>query len=134
MSDVTIPGADEVRRYGVERDINPFTALLDEVKRSAGAVAWLGMKVAEAPSDDALLDEYAPWVRLYRAERGSLVKASETAIKLGLDERMVRVEEHRAEMLARVLLDTLEALDVPLEIKMRAPGVLRERLLALEAS
>lgn len=132
MSDIAIPQAEEVRRYGVSRDVNPFTALLDEVKRAAGAVAWLGMKVAEAPTDDALLEEWAPWVRLYRAERSSLVKASETAIKLGLDERMVRVEEHRAEILARVLLDTLDALELPHEVKARAPGILRQQLLALE--
>ena len=46
---------------------------------------------------------------------------------------MVRVEEHRAEILARVLLDTLEALDLPAEIRARAPGILRQQLLALEA-
>ncbi len=134
MSTVSLTNAEEIRRYGVERNINPFTALLDEVKRSAGHVAWLSTKIAEAPSDDALLDEWAPWVRLYRSERGSLLKASETAIKLGLDERMVRVEERRAEMLARVLLDTLEALELPAEVRMKAPAILRERLLALEVA
>lgn len=124
---------EEARRYGYERDINPFTALLEEVRRSAGHVQWLGMKVAEAPSDLDLLDEWAPWVRLYQKERGNLVKAAETAVKLGLEERVVRVEERRAEFVARVLLATLEALDLPAEIRARAPQVLREQLLALEA-
>jgi hypothetical protein len=123
----------EAVRYGAELDINPFVALLAEVRRSAGHVQWLGMKVAEAPDDDSLLDSWAPWLRLYHKERGNLVKATETAIKLGLEERVVRVEERRAELVARVLLATLDALDLPPEIRARAPQVLREQLLALDA-
>jgi phenylpyruvate tautomerase PptA (4-oxalocrotonate tautomerase family) len=73
-------------------------------------------------------------VRLYKSERAALVKASETAIKLGLAERVVRVEEQRAELVARVLLSTLEALNLPPEIAARAPMILREQLLALEST
>ena len=127
-------GKEQARRYGEERGINPFMALLEEVRRAAGHVAWLGMKVAEAPTDDSLLEEWAPWVRVYKSERAALVKASETAIKLGLAERVVRVEEQRAELVARVLLSTLEALDLPPEIAARAPMILREQLLALETT
>jgi hypothetical protein len=122
----------EAIRYGAERNVNPFMAILDEVRRAAGHVAWLGAKVAEAPSDADLLDEWAPWLRLYQKERANLLKASETAVRLGLEERVVRVEERRAELVARVLLATLEALDLPPEIRMRAPQILREQLLALE--
>ena len=124
---------EEARRYGAERGINPFMALLEEVRRAAGHVAWLGAKVAAAPSDDSLLDEWAPWLRLYRQEREALRRASETAVKLGLEERIVRVEEGRAELVARVLLATLEALDLPPDVRARAPSVLRAQLLALEA-
>lgn len=128
------PAIEEAKRYGAERGINPFVALLEEVRRAAGHVAWLSAKVAQAPSDDSLLNEYAPWLRLYKSERAALVKASESAIKLGLAERVVRVEERRAELVARVLLATLDALDLPPEIAARAPLVLREQLLALESS
>jgi hypothetical protein len=117
----------------VEQGINPFVALLAEVRRAAGHVAWLGAKVAQAPSDESLLDEWAPWLRLYHKERAALLKASETAVRLGLAERVVKVEERRAELVARVLLSTLEALDLPPEIRAQAPLVLREQLLALEA-
>jgi hypothetical protein len=123
----------EARRYGAERGINPFMALLEEVRRGAGHVAWLGVKVSEAPTDDSLLEEWAPWLRLYRGEREALRKASETAVRLGLEERVVKVEERRAELVARVLLATLEALDLPAEVRARAPGVLRQQLLAIEA-
>lgn len=122
----------EAVRYGAEHDINPFVAILGEVRRAAGHVAWLGAKVASAPSDADLLDEWAPWLRLYQKERANLLKASETAVRLGLEERVVRVEERRAELVARVLLATLEALDLPAEVRLRAPQILREQLLALE--
>lgn len=127
------PAKAEARRYGAERGINPFVALLEEVRRAAGHVAWLGAKVAQAPSDEALLDEWAPWVRLYNREREALRKAAGDAVKLGLEERVVRVEERRAELVARVLLATLEQLDLPAEVAARAPLVLRQQLLALES-
>lgn len=123
---------EEAARYGAERDINPYVALLEEIRRSAGHVAWLGAKIQEAPTDESLLEDWAPWLRLYHREREQLVKASETAIRLGLDERIVRVEERKAEIVARVLLATLEALDLPAEVRARAPAVLREQLMALE--
>lgn len=132
MPDGAAPAVEVAKRYGAEQGINPFVALLNEVRRAAGHVAWLGAKVAQAPTDDSLLEEYAPWLRLYYKERAALVKASETAIKLGLAERVVRVEERRAELVARVLLSTLDALDLPPEIAARAPMILREQLLALE--
>lgn len=133
MSIVESEAVVEARRYGTERLINPFAALLEEVCRSAGHVSWLSAKLAEAPTDNDLLDEWAPWMRLYQKERSNLHKASETAVRLGLEERVIRVEERRAELIARVLLATLEALDLPVEIRARAPQVLREQLLALEA-
>jgi hypothetical protein len=129
MSDTQV---EQAKRYGEEIGVNPFMALLNEVRRAAGHVAWLGVKVAEAPTDEALLDDWGPWLRLYHKERAALLKASETAIRLGLAERVVKVEERRAEMVARVLLATLSALDLPPEIAARAPLVLREQLLALE--
>lgn len=119
-------------RYGAEQGINPFMALLAEVRRAAGHVAWLGVKVSEAPTDDSLLDEWGPWLRLYQKERAALLKASETAVRLGLAERVVKVEERRAELVARVLLATLTALDLPPEVRDRAPAVLREQLLSLD--
>jgi hypothetical protein len=133
VSDTGIEAAKaQAVRYGAEQGINPFMALLSEVRRAAGHVAWLGVKVAEAPTDEALLDEWGPWLRLYQKERAALLKASETAVRLGLAERVVKVEERRAELVARVLLATLEALDLPPEIRDRAPAVLRDQLLALD--
>lgn len=125
---------EEAKRYGSERQINPFIALLEEVRRTAGHVAWLGLKVQEAPTDADLLESYSQWLRLYRTERQHLVKVSETAVRLGLEERVVRVEEQKAELVVRAMVSTLDALGLPQEIRDKVPGILRQQLLAIEAA
>jgi hypothetical protein len=122
----------EARRYGAERGVNPYVALLEEVRRTAGHVAWLGMKVAEAPSDDALLESHNQWLKLYQQERGHLLKVTETAVRLGLEERIVKVEERKAELMVRAFVASLQELGVPPEFLDAAPAVLRKNLLALE--
>lgn len=119
--------------YGTETDANPHTALLGEIRRTAGHVAWLSLKIQEAQFDDDLLDAYRPWLNLYQKERDRLARICESAIKLGLSERMVRLEERKAEMIARVLVATLEELDLPAEYAARAPGILRRQLLAIDS-
>lgn len=121
------------KRYGRERDINPFMALLEEVRRTAGNIVFYEMKMNEAPNDDALLDTHIMWVKLYMSERDRLVKVSTECVRLGLEERLVRVEETKAEIMARAFLSALEALGLPQEYLERAPGALRTALNAIEA-
>jgi hypothetical protein len=123
----------DAKRYGRERDINPFMALLEEVRRTAGNVVFYEMKINEAPSDDALLETHVMWLKLYMNERDRLVKVSETAVRLGLEERVVIVEERKAEIMARAFLSALESLGLPQEYLERAPGALRMALSAIEA-
>ena len=125
---------EEAKRYGSERHINPFVTLLEEVRRTAGHVAWLGLKVQEAPSDLSLLEDYSQWLKLYRSERAHLVKVSETAVRLGLEERVVRVEERKAEIMVRAMIATLDALGISQEMRDQVPGILRQQLLSIEAA
>ena len=121
------------KRYGAEKDINPYIALLEEVRRTAGHVTWLGWKVQDAPTDDELLGTYLPWLKLYNAERDRLVKVCSEAVRLGLEERVVRMEERKAELMARAFIAALEELGLPPEYMERAPAALRRQLLAIEA-
>jgi hypothetical protein len=129
----TGPQVEEARRYGVDRQINPFVALLEEVRRTAGHVAWLGLKVQEAPSDNDLLEGYHGWLKLYQQERIHLTKVSEIAIRLGLEERVVRVEEQKAEVMVQAMVATMDALGLPQEIRDRVPAELRRQLLAVNS-
>jgi len=123
----------EARRYGDERDINPYIALLEEVRRTAGHVQWLQWKVESAPTDDSLLGDWSAWLKQYNREREHLVKVCESAVRLGLEERVVRMEERKAEVMARAFIAALEELGLPQEYMERAPAVLRRQLLAIEA-
>lgn len=127
---------EDAKRYGASLTTNPYTALLDEVSRTAGHVAWLGQKVAEAESDDHLLafdgdSPAGPWLGLYRAERAHLVRVAESAIRMGIAEREVRLAEQQGQLLAWVVGKVVAELGLGPEDQDRVPGLVRR--FALEA-
>lgn len=105
-----------VRTLGLPLDIDPATALLDEVRRTAGHVTWLGERIAElAPNDlvqgvrgirrrqgpdgDDVTTEAGPavsvWLDLYQRERRHLVAVCAAAVAAGVAERQVRLAEQQ---------------------------------------
>jgi hypothetical protein len=112
-----------VQTYGLPVDANPTEALMAEVRFTLGHVSWLRAVVASLDPDEVVwgpaqetdfgTDEKqrtevvrraAPniWVQLYMAERKHLVEVCGTAIKAGLDERVVKLREAEAELIANV--------------------------------
>lgn len=140
-----------VATYGLPVDIEPMDALLQELRRTAGHVAWLGSLIASLPHEDVADDEMrlvkhagsglvqvlpgagggitvAPsvWVGLYQAERKHLVDVSATLVKLGFAEREVRILEFQASAFVgalRSIFTDLGMLDDP-----RVPDVVERRL------
>lgn len=104
-----------VQTYGLPVEIDPSTALLQEVQRTAGHVAWLGQRVAQLEADDlvwgvvlerestggehgdgSVLERRAAlnvWVQLYQEERRHLARVSSAAVAAGVAERQVRLAE-----------------------------------------
>jgi hypothetical protein len=127
----------QARRYGAQLTTNPYEALLEEVSRTAGHVAWLGVKVSQAETDDALLvAPYANWLALYRAERKQLIAVSESAIRMGIAEREVRLAEKQGELLVWVIGRVVQDLELSAEAQDRVPELVRRYALearALEA-
>lgn len=115
-------------------NVTPWEALLGEVRRSAGEVAWLDWKVAQAPSDGDLLDgEYARWDAKRGEARRWLGRVSKMALDAGVAERLVAQYQFEAEAIASVLLGTLEDLGwTPDQIDQARP-LFRRRMLALSA-
>ncbi len=109
-----------VDTLGLPADIDPQTALLEEVQRTAGHVRWLADLVAELDesglkqiTDDArgrIWEKPSVWMEMYQAERAHLVRASAEAIKCGVSERLVRLAENYAEQLVGVLTAFASAL------------------------
>ncbi len=118
-----------VETYGLPVDIDPAEALLEEVRWTAGHVRWLRSMVqslspdelrwgkseevekgsGEFPGTDTT-EKAAPnvWVQLYQAERRHLVDVCATAIKVGIEERRVRLAESQGALIAEVIRGMLD--------------------------
>jgi hypothetical protein len=141
-----------VNTYSLPREVAPDVALLEEVHRSAGAVAFLAEKVAELDTGDLVwgvteeaekrateftgtdtVRRAAPntWLLLYQQERKHLADVCRTAIAAGIAERQVRLAEAQGRMVADVIRRILDGLDLSPVQQARAPEVARRELRAL---
>jgi hypothetical protein len=127
--------------YGDPIDIDPHTALMMEVQRTAGHVEWLRQLVNdihEASADkkiDVALVQYTPlgiqpsvWIQMYNDERRHLIRVCEAAIKAGVAERTVQIAQDQAKMLALVLKSFLldNRMDFTPAQRILAPTIIRE--------
>lgn len=135
--------AAAVVTFGLPRTIDPHTALLEEVHRTAGHVAYLGEIVAQleptygenntsllAPIGDSqsgLIRVGASiWVQMYQAERAHLVRVCAEAIKCGIAERQVKLAEEQGALIAQVLRGVIA--DLGLADDERVPAIVRRHL------
>jgi hypothetical protein len=138
-----------VETYGLPRDISPTDALLEEVRFTAGHVAWLRDKVREL--EDAQLiwgvTEQAEknatefpgvdttsaakahmWLELYYRERKHLVDVTKAAITAGIEERRVKLAEAEGALLNAVIRRVLARLSLSAEQSALLPVVVPEEL------
>lgn len=122
---------DAAQRLAVPIDTTPEQALLDEVKRAAGMVAFYQARIIEVDefSEDPHHDlvwgitkddksgefpgpmfEAAPnvWLTLFNQERDRLVRVASAAIKAGIEERRVKLAEQQGSLIAAVLKRILD--------------------------
>lgn len=122
--------------FGLPREVDPHTALLEELHRTAGAVQWLSAVVAdidrdalvwgrvkethgtqlEKGTDNGVTFQAGPnaFVALWQSERKHLTDVARECIKAGIEERRVRLAESAGQQLAsvvRAVLDRLELTD-----------------------
>lgn len=146
-----------VATYGLPQNIDPRDALLQEVHRTAGHVAWLGTLVAsldhggvgyrtEPDADGQQIyiplsglkqfdragkfEKPAVWVELYQAERRHLREVCRDAISAGIEERRVRLAEQQGELLARAVQAILGDLQLTREQWELVPQVVPGHLRA----
>lgn len=115
---------DAVERFSLPRDVDPHVALLEEVHRTAGQVAYLQAVMADIAGDESgkdaatrVLTQYTEagrqpsvWVRLLGDAQDRLVKAAVAAIKAGVEERQVRLAEDQGALVMQVLQQVILAL------------------------
>lgn len=121
-----------VATYGLPREVAPDVALLEEVHRTAGHVAWLAEVVGQleqgevtwglAEETDAPITDGGGgvttkhkaavnvWVKLYQDERRHLAAVCRDALAAGIAERQVRLAEQQGALLAGAVSRILDAL------------------------
>jgi hypothetical protein len=138
-----------VETYGLPRDISPTDALLEEVRYSAGHVAWLRVKVSELEAADLVwgkteetdkgATEFAGvdtthsatanmWLELYHRERKHLLDLVKTAISVGIEERRVRLAEAQGSLMNDVIRRILARLSLNADQSALLPVVVPEEL------
>lgn len=126
--------------YGSPKDVDPDTAVMQELARTAGHVEWLRQRIEDLEDPEKLKEVSAfgvgPnfWLKLYKEERAHLVTVGKTAKAMGISERQTRILEEQGKMLAMAFMKFMEhpMLDLnPLQ-KAHAKTVAREVLLAID--
>lgn len=135
--------------YGQKVDVDPITALLDEVCWTAGHVAWLRERVREIEVEALVwgkteqvvkgatefegtdtTEAAAPniWLTLYQKERAHLVAVCKAAISAGIEERRVRLAERQGDLIVQVLQKIFGDLNLTPEQLALVPQVVPARL------
>jgi hypothetical protein len=145
-----------MRTYGEPIDTDPKTALLNEVKRTAGHVAWLGQIVAEMEHKgvgvEQVKDADDKWrtksqsdlvevtytmgmkpsviVALYQDERKHLVRVCAEALRHGVEQALVDIAKQELQFVATKIRDILTSPELGLTPEqLEAAGVVTRRVL-----
>lgn len=130
----------DIEQYGLSREVDPHTALLEELYRTAGHVAWLHERVAELDTNrmhgpvggsGGGIPEHKPhiWVTMYKDERTHLTRVAKTCVDAGIEERRIQIAEEQGELIARAINGILKELGVADE--PNTPSIVRKHLLLL---
>lgn len=125
---------DQVARLGLPRNIDPQTALLEEVHRTAGHVAYLEQLVQHGTDELTVDTMFGPkpsfWFDLYRQERARLIDVCKAAVQCGVAERHVQLAEQQGHQIANIILLVFNDPRLGLSGEQRATGriVVSEKL------
>lgn len=143
-------GEELMAFYGSPIETSPIEALLDEVSRTAGHVAWLGQRIStfDVPLTEAVEEgtgkikvtrpaglppEVDGWIRIYQSERNQLIKASKMALDAGVNERLVQIAEHQGAKLADAVERILDMLELTAQQRALVPTIVPSVLRQLMA-
>jgi len=148
---------------GNPREIDPHSAILEEVHRTAGHVEWLRVVIGtvgmnpDDPAAEQITDEtgFDPqghmaalrqfteagiqpsvWIDLYQRERAHLIRTCKMAVDMGCAERTVRLAEDQGRMIASVIRKVLNDPQLQLNNAQKAalPAIVRRELLSIEST
>ena len=104
---------------GIPIEIDPHSALLNELHRTAGLVQFLAEQIENDRSvmkvDSNGNRQATEWFRLWQQERDRLVKVADTCARAGVEERRVALIEDQGRLMSQLLRAVLSELGVPLD-------------------
>lgn len=95
-----VKAREAVVLFGLPRDVSPTEALLEEVRWSAGHVAWLREQIAQITD---VTGEGRAFLDLYADERDRLVRIAKTTLDAGVEERRVQLAESQGALVATAI-------------------------------
>ncbi len=148
-----------VQTLGAPVDIGPGDALLQEVQRTAGHVAWLGRVIAGLEADDLVWGmaeeivepditnkdgdvittqvtgkyraDYSVWYKLYHQERRHLANVCKMALDAGVNERLVNMYEQVGDTFVTMLEGVLDRLNLTPDQRKQVPAAVVTELSAI---
>lgn len=122
--------------YAKELNITPWQGLLGEVRRTAGRVAWLDLKLAQTEDDDALRPggNAYDWVRMQERERQHLARVSKMALDAGVAEQLVAQYRLEADVMWTIMMKALNPLGLDEETMLTVRARIAREALAIEAA
>lgn len=126
-----------VLRAGQPFIIDPDQALLGEVHRTAGVVAYLENLIGSQLNVDDIIylteEGYKPraWHDVWLKERAHLAKVAKMTLEAGVQERAVKIAEEQGQLLATVIKNILGDLALTPEQRAQAPGIVHRHLTAV---
>lgn len=114
-------------------ETDPISALLQEVSRTAGHVAWLQEKLSIWSMDttEEIPANQEQWTRVYQYERMHLVRTAKIAIDAGVAQKQVALAEAQGQMLANAVNAILEGLDLSPAQRVLVPSLVPQVLRAV---
>ena len=106
---------------GLPIEVDPHTALVEELRRAAGNVAWLQGQVEERGIEGMVehSDQYggrpSVWYLMWTQERERLRAVSVECAKVGVEERRVSIVTENARQMSQMIRSILHALDIAID-------------------
>lgn len=131
--------AVEARRFALPLNVDPSTALLDQVHALAGWVAWLEARVQHDGEDSVVTlglngEQASPYMTLLMDHRKQLAAVAAAAIRAGVEERRVKLAERQGDMLVGLIRAILDDLELTPGQRARVPDVVPRHLRSVTAT
>ena len=119
--------------YGTPIEIDPATALLQELYNTQGIVVWLGALIAQLQQEEIVLDDRPnTLIQIYQAERTHLVRVAKDAFGVDAAGRLTAVWEQLGSDLIALVGRVMDRIGLDDTQRSAIPAALIAELTALQ--